>query len=42
MRLVLKSKDGEEFEVEKAVGMQMGFVRGMLEGKFHAYGTAAL
>lgn len=32
MMLMLKSKDGEKFEVEKAVAMQINFVKGMLEG----------
>lgn len=31
--LKLKSKDGEVFEVEKAVALQIGFVSGMLEGE---------
>lgn len=32
MKLVLKSKDGEKFEIEKQVAMQINFVKGMLEG----------
>lgn len=32
MMLILKSKDGEKFEVEKDVAMQINFVKGMLEG----------
>jgi Skp1 family, tetramerisation domain len=30
--LVLKSKDGEKFEVDKEVALQIQFVKGMLEG----------
>lgn len=32
VQLHLKSKDGEKFEVDKDVAMQIQFVKGMLEG----------
>lgn len=32
VQLHLKSKDGEKFEVEKEVAMQIQFVKGMLDG----------
>jgi hypothetical protein len=32
VELLLKSKDGEIFKVEKSIAMQINFVKGMLEG----------
>lgn len=37
VQLVLKSKDGEKFEVDKDVAMQIQFVKGMLEGMFQIF-----
>lgn len=34
MKLLLRSKDGEVFEVEKPIAMQINFVKGMLEGTY--------
>jgi Skp1 family, tetramerisation domain len=34
VELLLKSKDGEIFKVEKSIAMQINFVKGMLEGSF--------
>ena len=33
IKLKLRSKDGATLEVDKAVAVQMNFVRGMLEGE---------